>query len=48
MAAIDNLISLDEQEKPVAWMSEAKCGAILGGTDPGYRFAHPGYDTISR
>src|SRR6266496_961006 len=32
----------------VARMSEAKSGAILEGADPGYRFAHPGYDTISK
>jgi hypothetical protein len=26
-------------------MSEAKSGAIFEGSDPGYRFAHPRYDT---
>jgi hypothetical protein len=29
----------------VARMSEAISGAIVEGADPGYRFAHPGYDT---
>jgi hypothetical protein len=32
----------------VARMSAAKSGAILEGTDRGYRFAHPGYDTLAR
>jgi hypothetical protein len=31
----------------VARMSEGKSGAILEATDPGYRFAHPGYETTT-
>jgi hypothetical protein len=27
-------------------MSEAKSGAMLEETDLGYRFVHPGYDTV--
>jgi hypothetical protein len=39
------LVNRPARSQPVAWMSEAKSGAILEGAEPGYRFAHPGYDT---
>ena len=31
------------RQRLVAGMSEATCGIIRKETDPGYRFAHPGY-----
>ena len=32
----------------VARMSEATCGVMCVESDPGYRFAHPGYNRHDR